>query len=275
MMARRVPGILPRLTFDEALEVTAVHSVAGLLSPGTGLLADRPFRAPHHTISDAALVGGGSHPRPGEVSLAHHGVLFLDEMLEFNRHVLEVLRQPLEEGRVTIARAARTTVFPARFMLVGAMNPCPCGFLGDTIRECRCTPQQIARYRGRLSGPLRDRLDLTVDVPALLPTALTAGTGEPSTNVRARVIAARERQCDRHLADGIRTNAELTPALMARYCPLDSRAARLLDAAVVRSALSARAYDRVRKVARTIADLEGTADIGADHVAEALQFRMI
>ena len=174
MMARRVPGILPPLTFDEALEATAVHSVAGLLPPGTGLLVDRPFRAPHHTISDVALIGGGSQPRPGEVSLAHHGVLFLDEMLEFNRHVLEVLRQPLEEGQVTIARAARTASFPARFMLVGAMNPCPCGFLGDTVRECRCTPHQIARYRGRLSGPLRDRLDLTVEVPALLPGELTA-----------------------------------------------------------------------------------------------------
>jgi magnesium chelatase family protein len=273
MLARRVPGILPPLTFDEALEATAVHSVAGLLPPGTGLLADRPFRAPHHTISNAALVGGGAHPRPGEVSLAHHGVLFLDEMLEFNRHVLDVLRQPLEEGCVAIARVARIAVFPARFMLVGAMNPCPCGFLGDTLRECRCTPQQVARYRGRLSGPLRDRLDLTVEVPALPPSA--PGTGEPSTSVRARVTVARERQRDRYLAAGNRTNAELTPALLANYCPLDSRAARLLDAAMVRMALSARAYDRVRKVARTIADLEGAADIAADHVAEALQFRMI
>jgi magnesium chelatase family protein len=273
MMARRVPGILPPLTFDEALEATAVHSVAGLLLPGTGLLAGRPFRAPHHTISNVALVGGGSQPRPGEVSLAHHGVLFLDEMLEFNRHVLEVLRQPLEEGRVSIARAARTAVFPARFMLVGAMNPCPCGFLGDTDRECRCTPQQVARYRGRLSGPLRDRLDLTVEVPALPPSTLASGSGEPSTSVRARVVLARERQRDRHFASGIRTNAELSPPLMA-HCALDSRAARLLDAAAARMTLSARAYDRVRRVARTIADLEGTADIAADHVAEALQFRM-
>ena len=192
MMARRVPGILPPLTFDEALEATAVHSVAGLLPPGTGLLVDRPFRAPHHTISNVALVGGGSQPRPGEVSLAHHGVLFLDEMLEFNRHVLEVLRQPLEEGRVTIARAARTAIFPARFMLVAAMNPCPCGFLGDTDRECRCTPQQVARYRGRLSGPLRDRLDLTVEVPALPPSALATGTGESSIERSgARDVGAR------------------------------------------------------------------------------------
>src|SRR5581483_4050371 len=172
MMARRMPGILPPLTFEEALEVTAVHSVAGVLRPGVGLLTDRPFRAPHHTISNAALVGGGSQPRPGEVSLAHHGVLFLDEMLEFSRHVLEVLRQPLEEGCVTIARAARTSMFPARFVLVGAMNPCPCGFSTEPARECRCTPQQMLKYRSRLSGPLRDRLDLTVDVPAVPPEVL-------------------------------------------------------------------------------------------------------
>src|SRR5438094_160103 len=172
MMARRLPGILPPLTFDEALEVTAVHSVAGLLPRGAGLLADRPFRAPHHTISDIALIGGGAQARPGEASLAHHGVLFLDEMLEFTRHVLEVLRQPLEDGSVVVARAARTAVFPARFVLVGAMNPCPCGFVTDPAHECRCTPQQVARYRSRLSGPLRDRLDLTVDVPALPPDVL-------------------------------------------------------------------------------------------------------
>src|SRR6267154_1797965 len=177
MMARRVAGILAALGFEEALEVTAVHSVAGLLPPGAGLLAARPFRAPHHTISNAALVGGGSQPRPGEVSLAHHGVLFLDEMLEFSRHVLEVLRQPLEEGRVAVARAARTVVFPARFMLVGAMNPCPCGFAGDSSRECRCPPPTMARYRDRLSGPLRDRLDLTVEVPALPIDTLSAGGG--------------------------------------------------------------------------------------------------
>src|SRR5229473_3384867 len=193
MMARRVPGILPPLTFDEALEVMAVHSVAGLLQSGCGLVRDRPFRAPHHTISNVALVGGGSHPRPGEVSLAHHGVLFLDEMLEFRRGVLEVLRQPLEEGQVTIARAARTVTFPARFVLVGAMNPCPCGFASDPDRECRCTPQQIARYRGRMSGPLRDRFDLTVEVPAVPPDVLGGGTlGEPSQDIRARVVAARE-----------------------------------------------------------------------------------
>ncbi|HEV8347988.1 MAG TPA: YifB family Mg chelatase-like AAA ATPase [Vicinamibacterales bacterium] len=281
MMARRVAGILPPLAFDEALEVTTVHSVAGLLFPGGGLLIDRPFRAPHHTISHAALVGGGSHPRPGEVSLAHHGVLFLDEMLEFSRHVLEVLRQPLEEGRVTVARAARTCAFPARFMLVGAMNPCPCGFAGDPTRECRCTPQHMSRYRDRLSGPLRDRLDLTVDVPALSPDVLCdSPCGESSSSVRARVVAARLCQHDRYndprdyRRAAVRTNAELTPSLMAAHCTIDRVGMKLLMSAIRTMALSARGYDRVRKVARTIADLAGSESIGADHVAEALQFRM-
>jgi magnesium chelatase family protein len=276
MMARRLPGILPPLGIEEALDVTAVHSVAGLLPPGGGLILDRPFRAPHHTISNAALVGGGSIPRPGEVSLAHHGVLFLDEMLEFSRHVLEVLRQPLEEGRVTIARAARTAAFPARFMLVGAMNPCPCGFAGDTMRECRCTPQQVGRYRGRLSGPLRDRLDLTVEVAALPVDALSdGGGGEPSGAVRARVVAARERQALRHSGDGILTNTELTPAQMANHCRLTPAALRVLRSAAARMTLSARGYDRVRKVARTIADLAGEDMIGADAIGEALQYRML
>jgi len=274
MMARRVAGILPALTFDEALEVTSVHSVAGLLPPGAGLVTERPFRAPHHTISNAALVGGGPQPRPGEVSLAHHGVLFLDEMLEFSRHVLDVLRQPLEEGHVTIARAARTVLFPARFVLVGAMNPCPCGFAGDLARECRCTPLQIARYRSRMSGPLRDRLDLTVEVPALPPELLGSGVeGEPSSAVRARVTAARDRQQQRYAGAGVTTNGVLTPALMARHCRLDRAGLRVLGAAVDRLGLTARGYDRVRKVARTIADLAGEETIGADHVAEALQFR--
>jgi magnesium chelatase family protein len=276
MMARRIAGILPPLTFDEALETTTVHSVAGLVPPGGGLIAERPFRAPHHTISNAALVGGGSQPRPGEVSLAHHGVLFLDEMLEFSRHVLEVLRQPLEEGAVTIARAARTAVFPSRFMLVGAMNPCPCGHLGDPRRECRCTPQQIARYRDRLSGPLRDRLDLTVDVPAVPPDLLGGSdASEASAAIRARVVAARSRQADRYAGQPVRSNSALTPALMAAHCTLDQLGRRVLDTAVHRLALSARAYDRVRKVARTIADLAGAEAIAFEHVAEALQFRML
>ena len=275
MMARRLPGILPPLTFDEALEVTAVHSVAGLLAPGSGLVADRPFRAPHHTISNAALVGGGANPRPGEVSLAHHGVLFLDEMPEFSRHVLEVLRQPLEEGKVTIARAARAAVFPARFVLVGAMNPCPCGFSGDPRHECRCTPPDITRYGARLSGPLRDRFDLTVEVPAIPPDVLgVGGRGESSAPIRDRVVAARSRQRSRYAADHLRANAELTPAVMDRDCRLDHAGVRLLNAAVTSLALTARGYDRVRKVARTIADLAEAEAISADHVAEALQFRM-
>ena len=276
MMARRVPGILPPLTFDEALEVTAVHSVAGLLKNESGLVADRPFRAPHHTISNIALIGGGSQPRPGEVSLAHHGVLFLDEMLEFHRGVLEVLRQPLEEGRVTIARAARTVTFPARFVLVGAMNPCPCGFAGDPVHDCRCTPQQVAKYRGRISGPLLDRLDLTVEVPAVSPDLLGSGeSGEPSASVRARVVEARSRQLNRTDAQGVRTNSGLTAQLMAKHCRLDSGGVRLLAAAVQRLGLTARGYDRIRKVARTIADLAGAENIEPDHIAEALQFRMI
>ncbi len=275
MMARRVSGILPPLSFDEALDVTSIHSIVGLLPAGGGLITQRPFRAPHHTISNAALIGGGPQPRPGEVSLAHHGVLFLDEMLEFSRHVLEVLRQPLEEGRVAVARSARTAVFPARFMLVGAMNPCPCGFAGDPSRECRCAPPAMARYRDRLSGPLRDRLDLTVDVPALPIDALSdeAG-GESSADVRARVVAARARQTSRHAGAGILTNAELTPPLMARHCAMDAAALRVLRAATTRLSLSARGYDRVRKVARTIADLAGDERVCADHLAEALQFRM-
>lgn len=270
MMARRVAGVLPPLTFDEALEVTSIHSVAGLLASGAGLVTERPFRAPHHTISDVALVGGGQSPRPGEISLAHHGVLFLDEMAEFSRHVLEVLRQPLEEGTVRIARAARTVAFPASFMLIGAMNPCPCGYLGDAVRPCRCAPLQIARYASRLSGPLRDRMDLTVGVSALPARELIGSVpGEGSDQVRARVVAARERQMAR---DG-RLNARLQGRELRARTTLDAAARRMFDGALTRLALTARGHDRVLRVARTIADLDGAEHVGSDHLAEALQFR--
>jgi magnesium chelatase family protein len=270
MMARRVAGILPALVFDEALEVTSIHSVAGLIGAGHGLVTERPFRAPHHTISDVALVGGGQSPRPGEISLAHHGVLFLDEMAEFNRSVLEVLRQPLEEGCVRIARALRTVTFPARFMLIGAMNPCPCGFHGDESRPCRCTPLQIARYASRLSGPLRDRMDLTVTVAALPARELSAAAqGEPSASVRARVEAARRTQIAR---DGT-LNARLHGRTLRARTTLEGEARRMFDVALTRLALTARGHDRVLRVARTIADLAGSATVRTDHVGEALQFR--
>ena len=270
MMARRVAGILPALVFDEALEVTSIHSVAGLIGAGHGLMTERPFRAPHHTISDVALVGGGQNPRPGEISLAHHGVLFLDEMAEFSRSVLEVLRQPLEEGCVRIARALRTVSFPARFMLIGAMNPCPCGFYGDESRPCRCTPLQIGRYASRLSGPLRDRMDLTVAVAALPARELSAAApSESSAAIRARVEAARRCQMSR---DG-KLNARLQGRLLRARTSLDRNARRMFDAALTRLALTARGHDRVLRVARTIADLEGMDGIQAHHVGEALQFR--
>ena len=274
MMARRAAGILPPLTFDEALEVTAIHSVAGLLAPGTGLLRARPFRAPHHTVSDVALAGGGSIPRPGEISLAHHGVLFLDEMPEFSRQALEVLRQPLEDGVVRIARAQRTAVFPARFVLIGAMNPCPCGYLGDPRRACRCTPPQVDRYAGRLSGPLRDRMDLTVDVAALPPDDLTSpDAGEPTAAIRVRVESARARQQARAETTAASVNARLPPRALRRVCELDRRGERLLRQASERLGLTARAFDRVLRVARTIADLDGAERVSVDHIAEALQFR--
>jgi magnesium chelatase family protein len=276
MMARRLGTILPPLTFEEALECTAIHSVAGTLAPGTGLLTERPFRAPHHTVSNVALVGGGAIPRPGEISLAHNGVLFLDEMPEFDRRVLEVLRQPLEEGRVTIARAARTAVFPARFVLVAAMNPCPCGFQGDERRPCRCTPAQIAKYRGRLSGPLRDRIDLIVEVPAVPVSAIAdGGSGESSAAVRERVCAAHRVQHARYGAAGPRTNAGLRGRALAAVCRPDARGRELLRRALEQLGLSARGYDRVLKVARTIADLFGAERVDASHVAEALQYRLV
>jgi len=276
MLAQRLPTILPPLTFEEALETSRIYSIMGLLPPGQPLLTRRPFRAPHHTISDAGLIGGGSTPRPGEVSLAHHGVLFLDELPEFKRATLEVLRQPLEDGRVTLSRAATTLTYPARFMLVAAMNPCPCGFYGDPRRTCTCTPAQINSYRARISGPLLDRLDLQVQVPAVAFRELAAGPdGHSSRELRERVLAARERQARRFARTRIFSNAHMTPRLLKEHCALGEDSRRLLERAMERLAFSARAYTRILKIARTIADVEGEEAIAPAHIAEAIQYRSL
>ncbi len=274
MLARRLPGIMPPFTFEEAIEASAVHSVAGL-TRGRGLLNERPFRAPHHTISDAGLVGGTSLPRPGEVSLAHRGVLFLDELPEFRRHVLEVLRQPLEDCEVCIARAGRTVTYPSDVMLVAAMNPCPCGHHGDG-RRCRCTAHELVTYRRRISGPLLDRIDLHVDVPAVASGLLGAASAGPtSAEVRERVLRARSVQAERAGGRRAATNARLRGAALRRTCAPDDGGRRLLQAAVERLGLSARAHDKVLRVARTIADIEGSEAVRAAHVAEAIQYRAL
>jgi len=273
MLARRLAGVLPPLRFDEALETTQVHSVAGALPSGAGLLSERPFRSPHHTVSDAGLIGGGiGIPRPGEVSLAHHGVLFLDEFPEFPRNVLELLRQPLEDGSVTIARANMTLSFPARFMLVAAMNPCPCGFFGDSTRECRCTPAIIQRYLSKISGPLLDRIDLHIEVPAVAYKELRGpeGGAASSAEIRARVERARAVQQARGYY-----NSELPPKLLRKLCRLDESGERTLELAMRRLSLSARAHDRILKVARTIADLDDSETVSAKHLAEAVQYRSL
>ncbi|MBI4530362.1 MAG: YifB family Mg chelatase-like AAA ATPase, partial [Candidatus Latescibacteria bacterium] len=277
MLARRVPTILPDLTVDEALATTKIHSVAGLLPPDTALVATRPFRSPHHTISDAGLIGGGPHPRPGEVSLAHHGVLFLDEMPEFTRSALEVLRQPLEDGMVTISRAAISLTYPARFMLVSAMNPCPCGYLGDPTHDCGCSPFAIQRYRSRLSGPLLDRIDIHLEVPPVPYKELTEGhAGESSVVIRERVNRARLRQLERFTGSrGKFCNAQMEAGELRQFCALDERGHELLRLAMTKLGLSARAYGRVLKVARTIADLDGGEMIRSEHVSEAIQYRTL
>lgn len=275
MIAMRLPGILPDLTLDEAIETTKVHSVAGLLDSGAALVVERPFRSPHHTISDAGLIGGGKVPRPGEVSLAHNGVLFLDELPEFRRNVLEVMRQPLEDGKVSISRALVSLTYPSEFMLVAAMNPCPCGFLGDSQKDCVCTPLQVRQYRGRISGPLLDRIDIHCEVPAVRYREMAAdGKGESSRDVKARVDNARKVQAARFKGIAA-SNSRMGSRLVKRHCELSKDSARLVETAVERLGLSARAYTRILKVARTIADLEGEEGIQTHHVSEAIQYRTL
>jgi len=274
MLARRVPSILPAMTIAEALDVTKVYSIAGLLGSSPRVVDVRPFRAPHHTASRVSLVGGGTQPRPGEISLAQHGVLYLDELPEFSRATLEVLRQPLEEGTVTIARAAGTHTFPARFTLVASMNPCPCGFRGVRGSDCRCDDGVVQRYLGKLSGPLLDRIDLHVSVSRVsFDELVQRGPPETSGTIRARVESARGRQAARLRDAGVVTNAAIAAAAVRKLCSLDAEPVALLESAVTRGALSARAFDRVVRVARTIADLAGAERIAREHVAEALLYR--
>jgi magnesium chelatase family protein len=276
MLAKRIPTVLPPLGFNEALEVTKIYSVAGLLSPDQALIVTRPFRSPHHTISDAGLIGGGHYPRPGEVSLAHRGVLFLDELPEFKKHVLEVLRQPLEDGRVTISRAVMSLSYPADFMLVAAMNPCPCGYLGDGQHTCVCSPQQIQRYRSRLSGPLLDRIDLQVEVPAVPYKELkqTRATLDSAT-MRERIGRARQVQADRYGGLHFSCNSELSGKWLQEFCPLADVEHDFLEGAVNRLGMSARAFTRVLRIARTIADLAGEERIGVSHLSEAINYRTL
>ncbi len=277
MLAKRLPTILPPMTFEEAIETTKIHSVAGILPPNSALVATRPFRAPHHTISDSALVGGGTIPRPGEISLAHHGVLFLDELPEFARNVLEVLRQPLEDGKITVSRSKMTLEFPANFMLVCAMNPCPCGFYTDPTKECTCTQIQIQKYMAKISGPLLDRIDLHIEVPAVKYKDLSSKTeGESSSKIRERVMAAREIQMRRFKGrKGLFSNADMQSKDIKEFCQIDTDGEELLKMAITRLGLSARAYDRILKVSRTIADLAKSSEIKPEHISEAIQYRSL
>jgi magnesium chelatase family protein len=276
MLARRLPGILPRLTFEEALEITQIHSVAGLLKEKGALMTQRPFRSPHHSASGPSLVGGGSFPRPGEISLAHRGVLFLDELTEFKRDVLEFLRQPLEDGQVTISRTRQSVMFPAQFTLVASTNPCPCGFFGDRVQPCTCSPRIREQYWAKLSGPLMDRIDLQVQVHRLQPQEVTQSSlGEESAPVRQRVQAARERARERFRDTKLQSNAEMQSAHLRQWCRLDETTQRLLEGAIHKLGLSVRASDRILKVARTIADLAAEEPLQTHHVAEAIQYRTI
>jgi len=276
MIAKRIPSILPKLSTEESLETTKIQSIIGILPNDTPLVTKRPFRSPHHTISDAGLIGGGNVPKPGEVSLSHNGVLFLDELPEFRRNVLEVMRQPLEDGHVTISRAAASLTYPANFMLVAAMNPCPCGFFSDPNRECKCSSKQIQTYVSRISGPLLDRIDIQAEVPAVKYAELSADvTGEPSTIVRKRVEAARKVQHQRFCGTNIHSNASMESKQIREYCKIESSAQDLLRVAINQLGLSARAYDRILKVSRTIADLGISSNIEAAHVSEAIQYRSL
>lgn len=276
MLARRVPTILPDLTFEEAIETTKIVSVAGRLDAGQALITRRRFTAPHHTVSDAGLIGGGTNPKPGEVSLAHNGVLFLDELPEFKKTVLEMLRQPLEDSTVTISRAAATITYPSAFMLIAAMNPCPCGHLGDPKHECRCTENQVKKYRSRISDPLLDRIDIHVEVPAVSYRELAGEvTAESSRDIKQRVVRARNAQQQRFSRSRIHSNARMTSRHIKKFCRHDRNAASLLETAIDRLGLSARSYNRILKVARTIADLDGRPDILAEHISEAIQCRSL
>jgi magnesium chelatase family protein len=277
MLAKRLPTILPPLTFDEAIETTKIHSVAGLLPNDCALVTTRPFRSPHHTISDSALVGGGTIPRPGEISLAHHGVLFLDELPEFARNVLEVLRQPLEDNKVTISRSRMSIEYPANFMLVCAMNPCPCGYFTDPAKECTCNPMQIQKYMAKISGPLLDRIDLHIEVPSIKYKELTSKScPEQSQTIRERVVLARQRQMERfRKMKDIFCNADMQSRELQMFCKIDSAGEELLKMAINKLGLSARAYDRILKVGRTIADLGGAENIQPEHISEAIQYRSL
>lgn len=276
MLARRLPSILPDMSFEEALETTKIYSVTGLLADHSSLYATRPFRSPHHTISDAGLIGGGAIPKPGEVSLAHNGVLFLDELPEFRKNVLEVMRQPLEDGMVTISRASTSITYPANFMLVAAMNPCPCGYFGDPQKECTCTPIQIQKYRAKVSGPLLDRIDIHIEVPPVRYKELAdeAG-GESSAPIKSRVNRAREIQKARFKRSKVHSNSQMSPSQVRKHSQPDEKGVKLLETAIDKLGLSARAYDRILKVARTIADLDGSDTVLAHHISEAIQYRSL
>ena len=276
MLAKRMPTILPQMTHEESIEATKIHSVAGVLPSDTSLITTRPFRAPHHTVSTAGMAGGGTIPRPGEISLAHNGVLFLDELPEYHRDVMEALRQPIEDGRVTISRVAGTLTYPCSITLIAAMNPCPCGFFGHPKKECTCTPRQVSKYLSRISGPMLDRLDIHVEVPPVDFDALKSkGNEETSAQIRARVDKAREIQNARYKGTGITCNARLTPAMLEKFCVLSPDAENALKTVFDKMGMSGRAYDRILKVARTIADLDNSATIETAHILQAIQFRSL